>query len=86
MNPYYTELPNIVQSAMDQFAQLTGRQYQLFEYVGAADAERVIVIMGSGAEAVHETVDYLLERGEKVGVLKVTLVHFLLLQALILIT
>ena len=73
VNPYYTELPGIVQGAMDRFAELTGRQYRLFEYEGAADAERVIILMGSGAEAVHETVDYLTGRGEKVGVLKVRL-------------
>ena len=59
--------------AMDQFADLTGRHYKLFQYEGAVDAERVIIIMGSGAEAVHETVDYLTGRGEKVGVLKVRL-------------
>ena len=58
---------------MRAFAELTGRRYGLFEYVGDPDAERVIVIMGSGAETVHETVDYLTARGEKVGVLKVRL-------------
>lgn len=73
VNPYYVELPDIVQGAMDKFAGLTGRQYSLFEYEGASDADRVIVIMGSGAEAVHETVAYLNELGEKVGVLKVRL-------------
>jgi pyruvate-ferredoxin/flavodoxin oxidoreductase len=72
-NPYYLACPAIVQSAMDKFARLTGRQYHLFDYAGAADAERVIVLMGSGAEAVQETVDYLNSRGEKVGVLKVRL-------------
>ena len=59
VNPFYDALPEIVQDAMDQFAALTGRQYHLFEYVGAPDAERVIVLMGSGAEAVDETVDHL---------------------------
>jgi pyruvate-ferredoxin/flavodoxin oxidoreductase len=73
VNPYYLACPEIVQNAMDQFAALTGRQYQLYEYHGAPDAERVIVIMGSGAEAVHETVDALLAKGEKIGVLKVRL-------------
>lgn len=73
VNPYYDACPNIVQEAMDAFAARMGRQYQLYEYHGAADAERVIVIMGSGAEAVHETVDALNARGEKVGVLKVRL-------------
>ena len=58
---------------MDAFAELTGRRYGLFDYVGDPDAERVIVLMGSGAETVHETVDYLAARGEKVGVLKVRL-------------
>src|SRR5262249_59745008 len=61
------------QETMDRFAALTGRAYRLFDYHGHAEAERVIVIMGSGAEAVHETVDHLLDRGEKVGVLRVRL-------------
>jgi len=73
VNPFYEVTPNIVQEAMDQFAELTGRQYQLYEYYGAPDAERVIVVMASGAEAVHETVDALNAEGEKVGVLKVRL-------------
>jgi pyruvate-ferredoxin/flavodoxin oxidoreductase len=72
-NTFYDACPAIVQKAMDAFAARTGRQYRLFEYHGAPDAERVIVIMGSGAEAAHETVDYLTARGEKVGVLKVRL-------------
>jgi pyruvate-ferredoxin/flavodoxin oxidoreductase len=72
-SPYYLAAPAIVQEMMDRFAKLTGRQYKLFEYVGAPDAERVIVIMGSGADAVHETADYLNAKGEKVGVLKVRL-------------
>ena len=86
VNPYYTQLPAMVQASMDKFAGLTGRQYQLFQYEGADDAERVIIIMGSGAEAVHETVDYLNAQGEKVGVLKVRLYRpfspELMLQAL----
>jgi pyruvate-ferredoxin/flavodoxin oxidoreductase len=73
VNPYYLACPTIVQNAMDRFAALTGRSYRLFDYVGALDAERVIVLMGSGAEAVHETVDYLVARGEKVGAVKVRL-------------
>lgn len=73
VNPLYAACPDIVQRAMDKFAELTGRQYQLFEYHGAADAERVIILMGSGAEAAHEAVDYLTTEGEKVGVLKVRL-------------
>ncbi len=72
-NPYYLRTPEIVQKAMDKFAALTGRQYHLFDYVGAPDAERVIVIMGSGAEIAHDTVEYLNAQGEKVGVLKVRL-------------
>ena len=73
VNPFYLACPAIVQNAMEKFAQLTGRQYRLFDYVGAPDAERVVVMMGSGAEAAQETVEYLLARGEKVGVLKVRL-------------
>lgn len=73
VNPFYEACPGIVQDAMDKFAQLTGRQYKLFQYYGAPDAERIIVIMGSGAEVAHETVDYLNQHGEKVGVLKVRL-------------
>jgi pyruvate-ferredoxin/flavodoxin oxidoreductase len=73
VNPYYDACPKIVQRAMDTFAGLTGRQYHLYEYHGAPDAERVIVMMGSGCEAAHETVDYLVAHGEKVGLLKVRL-------------
>ena len=73
VNKYYLAAPAIVQQKMDQFAKLTGRQYNLFDYVGAPDADRVIVIMGSGAECAHETVKYLTAKGEKVGVLKVRL-------------
>ncbi|MBI3433256.1 MAG: pyruvate:ferredoxin (flavodoxin) oxidoreductase [Hydrogenophilales bacterium] len=72
-NPYYDAFPQIVQDAMDRFGERTGRHYRLFDYVGAKDAERVIVLMGSGAETVHETVEHLNTRGEKVGVLKVRL-------------
>ncbi len=73
VNPYYLACPDITQKVMDEFAAMTGRQYQLFEYYGDRAAERVIVLMGSGCEAVHETVDYLNSRGEKVGVVKVRL-------------
>jgi len=73
VNPWYAGLPGIVQAAMDRFADLTGRGYRLYEYVGAEDADRVIVLMGSGAETVHETVATLVARGEKVGLLKVRL-------------
>jgi pyruvate-ferredoxin/flavodoxin oxidoreductase len=72
-NPYYNACPEIVQRLMDQFGDRTGRYYQIYEYYGADDADRVIVIMGSGCETVHETVDYLNARGEKVGVVKVRL-------------
>jgi len=73
VNAYYTATAGIVQKQMDKFAKLTGRQYKLFDYVGAADAEHVIVIMGSGAEAVHEVVEELNQKGEKIGVIKVRL-------------
>ncbi|RKY42493.1 MAG: pyruvate:ferredoxin (flavodoxin) oxidoreductase [Candidatus Makaraimicrobium thalassicum] len=73
VNKYYQACPAIVQKAMDRFAGITGRQYKFFDYVGAEDADRVIVIMGSGGQAVHETVEYLNSRGEKTGVLKVRL-------------
>ncbi len=72
-NPWYDAFPGIVQQTMDRFAALTGRQYRLFDYVGAPDAERVIVLMGSGAETAQETVDDLVAGGEKVGLLKVRL-------------
>ncbi len=71
VNPYYLKTPAAVQAAMDKFAELTGRAYKLFDYVGAPDAEHVIVLMGSGAEVAHETVEYLADQGEKVGVVKV---------------
>jgi len=73
VNPFYLKCPDIVQKQMDKFAKLTGRQYRLFDYVGAKDAERIIILMGSGAEAVDETVNYLVSKGEKVGVVKVRL-------------
>ena len=72
-NPYYTAVPGIVQEYMDRFAQVVGREYHLFDYVGAAAAERVIVMMGSGADVAHQTVDALVAEGEKVGLLKVRL-------------
>jgi pyruvate-ferredoxin/flavodoxin oxidoreductase len=73
VNQFYQACPEIVQKAMDKFAKIVGRQYHLFDYFGAPDAERIIIIMGSGAEAVHETVEVLMTLGEKVGVLKVRL-------------
>ncbi len=72
-NPYYLATPHIVQETMDRFAELTGRHYRLFDYVGAPDAERVIVLMGSGTQTVEETVEYLLACGERVGLVKVRL-------------
>ncbi len=74
VNNFYAACPDIVQEAMDKFAKITGRAYKLFDYYGAPDAKRVIILMGSGAEAAQETVDYLSNRmEEKVGVLKVRL-------------
>jgi pyruvate-ferredoxin/flavodoxin oxidoreductase len=73
VNPYYLATPAIVEKVMNKFAGLVGRHYRLFDYVGAPDAERVVVLMGSGAETAQETVEYLTARGEKVGVLKVRL-------------
>ncbi len=73
VNPFYTVTPAIVQKAMDKFYGLTGRKYSLFYYVGAPDAERVIVVMGSGAETAYETAKFLNARGEKVGVVVVRL-------------
>ncbi len=72
-NPYYFGAAAIVQRKMDELAAITGRQYRLFDYVGAPDAECVLVIMGSGAEIAHETVEHLVGRGAKVGLIKVRL-------------
>jgi pyruvate-ferredoxin/flavodoxin oxidoreductase len=72
-NPYYLALPGIVQTVMDEFGARTGRNYKLAEYYGAADAERVIVVMGSAAGAVEETVEEMVAAGEKVGMLKIRL-------------
>ena len=66
-NSYYDVCPAKVQATMNKFADVVGRSYHLFDYVGAPDAERVIVMMGSGAEVAHETVEHLSARGEKVG-------------------
>lgn len=73
VNPFYAATPAIVEETMAQFAAQTGRRYGLFDYSGAPDAERVIVLMGSGAETVEETVNWLVAQGEKVGVVKVRL-------------
>lgn len=73
VNPFYEQLPQTVQQCMDAFAQATGRQYKLFEYKGAAEPERLILLMGSGIGAASEAVDTLVAKGEKVGMLKVRL-------------
>ncbi|EIC20699.1 pyruvate:ferredoxin (flavodoxin) oxidoreductase [Thiorhodovibrio frisius] len=73
VNPYYDALPGIVVKCMDRFAELTGRQYKLFEYVGAPDAERLVMLMGSGIGAAQEAVEHLVAQGEKVGMIKVRL-------------
>jgi pyruvate-ferredoxin/flavodoxin oxidoreductase len=71
--PFHAAVPGIVQQVMDRFAKETGRAYHLFDYYGAPDAERVIVLMGSGAEAAEEAVDVMVKQGEKIGVVKVRL-------------
>jgi pyruvate-ferredoxin/flavodoxin oxidoreductase len=73
INPYYTAVPGIVQKAMDKFSKLVGRSYHLFDYIGAPDAERVVIIMASGGETAEATVRYLMAKGEKVGVVRVRL-------------
>jgi pyruvate-ferredoxin/flavodoxin oxidoreductase len=73
VNKFYNATPAIVEQTMEEFAALTGRKYKLFEYVGAPDAERVVIAMASGADTVEETVNQLVAKGEKVGVLKVRL-------------
>jgi pyruvate-ferredoxin/flavodoxin oxidoreductase len=71
VNNYYIACPGIIEKTMEKFASLTGRKYNLFDYIGAPDAERVVVIMGSGGETTEETVKYLTGQGEKVGVIRV---------------
>ncbi len=73
VNKYYDAVPEIVQKEMDKFAEIFGRRYHLYDYIGAPDAERVAVMMGSGAETMEETVEYLAAKGEKVGLIKVRL-------------
>jgi pyruvate-ferredoxin/flavodoxin oxidoreductase len=73
VNRYYLATPAIVEKVMERFGSLTGRAYRLFDYVGARDAERVVVMMGSGAETMEEVVAYLAAKGEKVGLIKVRL-------------
>lgn len=82
VNKYYEAVPKIVQEYMDKVAKVTGRQYHLFDYYGAPDADRVIVIMGSGAETVEETIDYLNKQGYKVGLVKVRLYRPFSVEAL----
>jgi len=72
-NPYYDAAPETVQVTMDKFAQVVGRQYHLFDYEGHPEADRIIIIMGSGAETVDETVKFMIKNGEKVGMVKVRL-------------
>ena len=73
VNPYYQRVPAIIERTMERFARVTGRRYAPFEYVGAADADRVIILMGSGAEAAQDTVEHLNAHGDAVGLLKVRL-------------
>jgi len=73
VNPYYVAAPGIVMEAMDKFAEITGRKYELFQYSGHPEAERVVILMGSGGETAEATVKYLAEQGEKVGAIRVRL-------------
>lgn len=73
VNPFYEKVPNIVQEYMSEISRITGREYNLFNYYGAKDADRVIIAMGSACDTVEETVDYLMNKGEKVGLVKVHL-------------
>jgi pyruvate-ferredoxin/flavodoxin oxidoreductase len=72
-NPFFAACPDRVRDAMDRFAAITGRRYRLFDYVGHPEAEHVLVVMGSGAEVAHETVEWMAGRGERVGLVKVRL-------------
>ncbi len=73
VNPYYQATPSIVQGAMDKFAKITDRQYHLFDYAGHPQAERVVIMMGSGGETAEATAKYLAEKGDRVGVIRVRL-------------
>jgi pyruvate-ferredoxin/flavodoxin oxidoreductase len=73
VNKYYEAVPGVVQAQMDKFAERTGRRYNLVDYVGAPDAERVVVMMGSGSDTVHELIEHLVSQGEKVGLIKIRL-------------
>jgi len=83
VNPYYSNMPDLMQKTMDLFASLTGRHYHLFDYIGDPRAERIIILMGSGAETVEETVDYLVKQGESIGAIKVRLFRPFSAKALI---
>jgi pyruvate-ferredoxin/flavodoxin oxidoreductase len=83
VNPYYTAAPAIVQEYMDRFAKVVGRSYHLFDYVGAPDADRVVALMGTGAEAMEEVVLHEMKKGEKVGVIKVRLYRPFSIEAFI---
>ncbi len=72
-NPFYNACPDIVAKIMEKFAQATGRRYKLFDYLGAPDAERIVILMGSGAETALETVEHLNAKGEKVGLINIHL-------------
>ena len=82
-NPYYDAVPGIVSQVMERFEKLTGRSYKLFDYVGAEDAERIIVMMGSGVGAAEEAVEKLVAQGEKVGMVKVRLYRPFAIEAFI---
>ncbi len=83
VNKYYDATPGIVQKVMDRFAKVVGRKYRLFDYVGAPDAERIVVMMGSGAEAMEEVVEHLMAKGEKVGLVKCRLYRPFSVDALV---
>lgn len=83
VNPFYAKVPEIVQNYMDKVASFTGRQYHLVDYVGANDAEKVIVVMGSASSTIGDTVEYLNKKGEKVGMLNVRLYRPFPMKALI---
>jgi len=83
VNKYYDACPAIVQKYMDKVGKATGRNYKLFDYVGAPDADKVIVIMGSGADTVHNTVEALVAQGEKVGAIKVRLYRPFCIEAFV---
>jgi pyruvate-ferredoxin/flavodoxin oxidoreductase len=82
-NPFHDACPSLVAETMERFEELTGRRYRLFDYVGHPEAERIVVMMGSGAECAHEVVDHLVTRGEKVGLVKVRLFRPFSMEALV---